>query len=97
MHIKHNQEISNDLIGHYAQIIDEKGYVRYVYVNDINSTEVKMITGENKEITMSLEELKKAYTGIILTQTSTETPEMVMEIINNAQKEDITTQTDNAQ
>lgn len=56
-----------------------------------------MIIGENKEITMSLEEFKKAYTGIILTKTSTETPEMVMEIINNAQKEDITTQTDNAQ
>jgi len=46
---------------------------------------------------MSREEFKKAYIGIILTKTSAESPGMIMELINNAQKVDITSQTENAQ
>jgi hypothetical protein len=97
LYIEHNQEISSDLKGHYAQLIDEKGYIRYVYVNGVNSSEVKMIDGDNKEIIMGLEEFKKDYTGIILTQTTNETSETVIKIIKNSQRQDITTKTENAQ
>jgi len=45
-----NIKISEGLIGHYAQIIDEKGCVRYVYVKAVNTTEVKLITGEIKKL-----------------------------------------------
>lgn len=91
---KHIQyEITHSLKNKIVQIIDKNGDIRYVYVKNIdlknlNST-VSLITNENKTIVLSLDEFKKAYTGIVLSTESTLIPETIMNIIIGIQKSNI--------
>ena len=68
--ISNQQEISKALEGKIVQIIDDKGYLRYVMVENITDSQVTLVTNNNSTKNMSLDEFKAAYTGIILETTS---------------------------
>ncbi len=82
------------LKGNIVQLIDENGDIRYVYVEMISSDskEVKLLTDENKELTMSLDEFKKDYTGIMLSVTSNDDHKTVMGKIIQIQKSNLETE-----
>ncbi len=66
------QEITKALEGKIVQIIDDKGYLRYVTVDKISDSQVTVITNNNCTKNMSLDEFKANYTGIILETSSGE-------------------------
>lgn len=82
------------LRGNIVQLIDEKGNIRYAYVEMISpdSKEVNLLTDENKELTMSLDEFEKAYTGIMLSVTSNQDHRTVMGKIIQIQKSNLETE-----
>lgn len=89
-------EITIELKGHIVQLLDEKGFIRYVYVKNIvldgETPQVIIYTGENTEKTMSLDEFKKSYSGIVFTIYSGNTAETVVDIIVSLQREELENQ-----
>lgn len=59
------QEISKALEGKIVQIIDDKGHLRYVMVENITDSQVTIVTNNNNTKNLSLDEFKAAYTGMI--------------------------------
>jgi hypothetical protein len=90
-------EINDQLAGNIVQIIDEKGHIRYLYVKSLTETTVTLITTDNKEITLTTDEFRKEYTGIILQIKNQESPESIITLINQIQKDQIATDTINAE
>jgi hypothetical protein len=85
--------LENDIThlgGCIVQLVDEKGNIRYAYVESMQITdekqEVALITDNNHEMKMSLNEFKKSYTGHIMSLGSVQSPETVMGAIVNNQK-----------
>jgi hypothetical protein len=85
--------LENDIThlgGNFVQLVDEKGNIRYAYVESMQITdekqEVALITDNNHEMKMSLSEFKKSYTGHIMNLGSDQSPETVMGAIVNNQK-----------
>ena len=61
-----NSKISDALDGKIVQMIDDKGYLRYVMVKNITDSQVNIVTDNNNTKSVSLKEFKAAYTGIVL-------------------------------
>ncbi len=90
------ENVDMNIKGKLVQLINEKGLIHYVYVNDL------VLTGKNSGVTvttntgienhMSLNEFKKAYTGIVLTLQSQNEPINVVNTIVNLQKSGLKTQ-----
>jgi hypothetical protein len=89
-------EINDQLVGNIVQIIDEKGHIRYLYMKNLTGTDIALVTTDNKEITLTTDEFKKGYTGIIL-QIKQGNPESIITQINQIQKNQIATDTSNAE
>lgn len=91
------QSVSNLLVGKIVQIIDDNGHLRYLYVKNMDKNKLTLITNNNTEITMKMEEFKKAYTGVVLVIGSSETPKTIVTKINEIQKNKIQTDIQNVQ
>jgi len=89
-------EITISLKNKMVQLIDENGDIRYAYVENIDlensNPTVSLITNENKRIVLSIDEFKKAYTGIVLTPESALNPETLMNKVIGIQKSYIETE-----
>lgn len=91
------QSVSNVLVGKIVQIIDDKGHLRYLYVKKMDKSKLTLITNNNTEITMKMDEFKKSYTGMILVIGGSGDPNTIVTQINEIQKNKIQTDIQNVQ
>ena len=91
------QSISNTLTGKIVQIIDNNGHLRYLYVKNMDENKLTLITNDEKEITMEMDEFKKSYTGIILSNGDLIDSKFIINKINELQKDNIQKDTENVQ
>lgn len=91
------QSVSNALTGKIVQIIDSNGHLRYLYVKNMDENKLTLITNDEKEITMEMDEFKKSYTGIVLSNRGLIDTKFIINKINELQKNDIQKDTEDVQ
>ena len=90
-------EINNNSTGKIVQIIDEKGHIHYLNVKSLDDTTITLITANKKEIIMTNDEFKKSFTGIVLFSNNFENHYLLIDIINELQKNSILKEATDAQ
>jgi hypothetical protein len=91
------QSVSNTLTGKIVQIIDNNGHLRYLYIKNMDENKLTLITNDEKEITMEMDEFKKTYTGIVLSNGNLTDFKFTINKINELQKVNIQKDTGNVQ
>ena len=89
--------VSNTLTGKIVQIIDSNGHLRYLYVKSMDENKLTLIINDEKEITMEMDEFKKSYTGIVLSNGDLIDSKLIINKINELQKNDIQKDTEDVQ
>jgi len=89
--------VSNVLIGKIVQIIDDNGHLRYLYVKNMDKNKITLVTNNNTEITMKMDEFKKSYTGVVLVIGGSGDPNSIVTKINEIQKNKIQSDIQNVQ
>ena len=90
-------EINNNLTGNIVQIIDERGHIRYLNVKSFNDTTIILVTSNKKEIIMTNDVFRKSFTGIVLYDNNFENHYLLIDIINEIQKNTLLQETSDAQ
>ena len=84
--MKIGSEINNNLTGNIVQIIDDRGHIRYLNVKSFNDTTITLVTSNKKEIIMTNDVFRKSFTGIVLSDNNFENHYLLIDIINEIQK-----------
>jgi hypothetical protein len=82
-------EVNNNLTGNIVQIIDEKGHIRYLDVKSLNKSTITLFTAKKNEITMTINEFKKSFTGIVILDDNFKDHPLIIGLINELQKNEI--------
>lgn len=83
---KIKSDINNNLTGNIVQIIDEKGHIRYLDVKSFDDTTITLVSSNKKEITMTIDNFRKSFTGFVLLGNNFENHYLLVDYINELQK-----------
>ena len=97
LQMKIGSEINNNLTGNIVQIIDDRGHIRYLNVKSFNNMTVTLVTSNKNEIVMSIDLFRKSFTGIVLSDNNFENHYLLIDKINEIQKNIILQETSDAQ
>lgn len=80
----------NKLKNHFAQIIDNNGHLRYVYISQITNKTITLKINNNTEQKINQTEFQKIYTGITLKNPENLDTNTILNEINTFQQQELT-------